>query len=148
MTASFTVDGPPVGKGRARSRVATAKDGRQFAQHYTPAKTRNYEQVVRLEFERQCPGVRFPDDRALAMTVKIYKPIPASMTKKNRARVEAKELRPGKKPDISNIIKSIEDGLNGVAYKDDSQIVARNDEAWYDERPRVEVEISVVGYRV
>lgn len=145
QTVRFTVLGAPVGKGRSRSRIATTKDGHQFTTHYTPAKTRNYELNVRMEFQRQCPGVRFPDDSALEMSVKIFKPIPKSMTKKNRARVEAKELRPGNKPDISNIIKAIEDGLNGVAYKDDSQIVRRNDEAWYGEIPRVEVEIQAIG---
>ena len=32
-------------------------------------------------------------------------------------------IKPTKKPDIDNIAKIICDGLNGVAYKDDSQII-------------------------
>ena len=121
-------------------------DGRQFNQEYTPKKTRNYEQTVRLEYERQV-GHTFPKDAALAMEISIFKPIPKSMTKKNRALIAAQTLRPGKKPDVSNVIKSIEDGLNGVAYHDDNQIVDQRGTEWYAEIPRVEVEIRVVGIR-
>lgn len=138
--------GDPVAKGRSKHRTVTLKDGRQFNQEYTPAKTRNYEQTVRLEYERQI-GHTFPEDAALAMVINIFKRIPKSMTKKNRERIAAKELRPGKKPDVSNVIKSIEDGLNGVAYHDDNQIVDQRGIEWYDENPRVEIEISVIGTR-
>ena len=31
-------------------------------------------------------------------------------------------FRKGRTPDLSNCIKSIEDGLNGIAYEDDRQI--------------------------
>lgn len=144
--AAFIVVGDPVAKGRSKHRTITMKDGRQFNQEYTPAKTRNYEQTVRLEYERQV-GYTFPADAALAMKVIVFKRIPQSMTKKNRARAGSGELRPGKKPDISNVIKSIEDGLNGVAYHDDNQIVDQHGIEWYAENPRVEVEISVVGAR-
>ena len=142
----FTILGDPVAKGRSKHRTITTRDGRQFNQEYTPAKTRNYEQTVRLEYERQV-GQCFPADAALAMEIAIYKRIPKGMTKRNRERVAAKELRPGKKPDVSNVIKSVEDGLNGVAYHDDNQIVDQRGIEWYDETPRVEVQISVIGTR-
>ena len=145
-TARFTVLGEPVAKGRSKHRTITAKDGRHFNQEYTPPKTRSYEHTVRLEYERQV-GHTFPKEAALKMEIAIYKRIPQSMTKKNRARIEAQELRPGKKPDVSNVIKSVEDGLNGVAYHDDNQIVDQRGVEWYSDTPRVEVEISIVGTR-
>ena len=47
-----------------------------------------------------------------------------------------------KKPDSDNIAKIICDSLNGLAYKDDSQIAVLNVEKYYDEEERVEVIIK------
>ncbi|CZR99694.1 Endodeoxyribonuclease RusA [Clostridioides difficile] len=48
-------------------------------------------------------------------------------------------IRPSKKPDLDNIIKSVADSLNGIAYKDDSQIVEVVSKKYYSDKPRVEV---------
>ena len=144
---SFVVAGDAVGKGRSRHRHVTTKAGKSFDMEYTPAKTRSYEQIVRLEYERQVGHEMFDKDAALAMKVTVYKQIPKSMTKKNRARVLTGELRPGRKPDISNIIKSIEDGLNKVAYMDDNQIVDQHGTSWYGDVPYTLIEIEEIGKR-
>lgn len=47
-----------------------------------------------------------------------------------------------RKPDTDNIIKSILDPLNGVAYKDDSQVCKISGLKIYGEEPRVEVTIK------
>lgn len=57
------------------------------------------------------------------MTVEVYQQIPKSVSKRKREAMIGRKILPTKKPDCSNILKSIEDGLNGVAYIDDSQIV-------------------------
>jgi len=44
-----------------------------------------------------------------------------------------------KKPDADNIIKIIADALNGLAYKDDCQIVRLEFEKFYALTPRVEI---------
>ena len=44
-------------------------------------------------------------------------------SKKRLQQIRDGEDFPTKKPDIDNIEKIIEDALNGLAYKDDSQIV-------------------------
>ena len=57
------------------------------------------------------------------------------------------EMLPTKKPDVDNIIKIILDSLNGLAYKDDAQIVARTCQKLYvndDNEPRVEVKIEKI----
>lgn len=51
-----------------------------------------------------------------------------------------------KKPDIDNIAKVILDALNGIAYRDDTQVVSLSCQKQYAEEARVEVEIeSMVG---
>jgi Holliday junction resolvase RusA-like endonuclease len=54
-------------------------------------------------------------------------------------------IRPIKKPDLDNIAKIIADSLNGVAYRDDSQIVESSVAKFYSDFPRVEVEIYEAG---
>lgn len=135
--AAFVVPGEPTGKSRPRFVRATGRT-------YTPAKTAQYENLVKLEYERACTGKRFDDYAALKMRVKAYYGIPKSASKRKQEQMIGGMLRPMKKPDASNVLKAIEDGLNGVAYRDDAQIVHVEIEKWFSETPRVEVEIWTV----
>ena len=51
---------------------------------------------------------------------------------------------PTTKPDTDNIAKSILDSLNGIAYKDDKQVVDLRVRKQYAEVPSVSVWISEV----
>jgi Holliday junction resolvase RusA-like endonuclease len=53
-------------------------------------------------------------------------------------------MRPTKRPDWDNLGKLVSDSLNGLAYKDDSQIVEATAAKYYSDRPRVEIEITEV----
>ena len=48
---------------------------------------------------------------------------------------------PAKKPDIDNYEKFIFDCLNGVVYRDDSQVVSCRHDKRYSENPRTEIEV-------
>ena len=135
--AAFVVPGEPIGKGRPRFVKATGRT-------YTPGKTAAYENLVKLEYERACTGKRFGDYVALKMRVRAYYSVPTSTSKRKQAQMTGGLLRPMKKPDASNVLKAIEDGLNGVAYRDDAQIVHVEVEKWFSDIPRVEVEIWTV----
>ena len=50
-------------------------------------------------------------------------------------------IKPTKKPDADNIVKIICDALNGVAYKDDTQVVELDFKKVYGEFEKVIVEI-------
>jgi Holliday junction resolvase RusA-like endonuclease len=114
---TFKVDANPVGKQRARY----AKRG-NFVQAYTPDKTRNYESLIK-EAAIEAMGSSEPLETPVTLYLYIRAPIPKSLPKK---RIEAclnGLEKPIKKPDASNVLKSVEDAMNGVVYKDDSQIV-------------------------
>lgn len=115
---SFFVPGEVIGKGRPRFTTV----GR-YTKAFTPEKTTNYENLVKLSYQEAYRDFRFPDDAQLVMEIVAVFPIPKSTSKKRAALMENGEIRPAKKPDCDNIVKSICDALNLVAYKDDSQIV-------------------------
>ena len=75
----------------------------------------------------------------------IFYSIPKSTPKKNIEPMLAGKIRPCKKPDIDNIIKIIFDALNGVAYKDDTQIFEVHAVERYGETARVEVELFEIN---
>lgn len=49
-----------------------------------------------------------------------------------------------KKPDIDNVVKAVLDALNGVAYRDDTQVIELHVRKSYSEKPRVEVCIEKI----
>lgn len=133
MTLRFEVPGEPTGK----ARPIVLSNGHAF----TPKKTVNYETLVKLEYQRQCPKQRFGDDQQLRMVIKAYYGIAKSDSRRKRQLKLDGAIRPTKKPDIDNCIKIIADSLNDLAYRDDTQIVSVTAEKYYAEIPRVEVEI-------
>lgn len=115
MTAhyTFTIPGPMRGKQRPRS----TRQGRI----YTPAETVNAEAWVRQCAVAACGQPVLPGPVELHMYVRI--PVPASWSKKKRAAALAWELFPTGKPDLDNVAKLLADALNGILWRDDSQIV-------------------------
>ena len=112
----FVIPGRPHGK--RRPRVALRRGNRVVT--YTPRETREYEE--RVAWEARAAGVTMIDG-PVALRLWLYS--------KGRRRA-----------DIDNAAKSVMDGLNGVAYRDDSQVVALHVYAMTGEPERVEVEIA------
>lgn len=137
MERIITIPGEPVGKGRPRF----TRSGHT----YTPAVTENYEKLVKLQYAIIYGAERFEAGTMLSLHITAYMGIPKSATKKKRAAILSGEIRPTKKPDFDNIEKIIADALNGVAYKDDSQIVDSLCKKYYSDKPRVVVEINEIG---
>lgn len=132
----FTVPGAPRGKGRPRARNAGA-----FVQLYTDAKTVSYENLIKMAAVQALNG-RAPLDCPLDMTVTIRFAPPASVSNRQRAAMLAGSILPAKKPDIDNSIKSIADSLNGIAYRDDAQIVGLYARKVYALTPGLDVRIA------
>jgi Holliday junction resolvase RusA-like endonuclease len=114
----FHIDAEPVPKGRPKfSQVGG------FMRAYTPKKTSDYESIVRATAQ-QAMGPTDLLETALGVYLYIRLPIPQSHSKKRKEACLSGQEKPIKKPDIDNLAKSVLDGMNGVIWKDDSQIVS------------------------
>lgn len=140
-TVSFMVPGEPVAKGRPRFSVRKSKDGGAYVSVRTPDKTVIYENQVKMEYRDQTGGFKFPDDAMLEIEIEAYFSIPKSASKKKRAAMLTGEIRPTKRPDADNVLKCM-DALNGIAFRDDSQIVRAVVDKFYDAAPRLIVTIT------
>lgn len=133
----FTILGEPTGKGRPRF------DSRgPYVKTYTPKETANYETLVKLEYRGQCNDFMFGDGIPLDVRITAYYSIPKNTSKKKAKLMEERKIRPMKKPDFDNIGKIVCDSLNGIAYRDDSQIVDAMVRKFYSTNPRVVVTIQ------
>jgi Holliday junction resolvase RusA-like endonuclease len=130
---TYRLEGDPKGKGRPRFR-STGK----FVQTYTDAKTRDYEDQIRIAARNAMGNAEILEGPIRFMLVAAY-PIPKSMPKDARLKAINGDLRPTKKPDLDNAIKVHMDALNGIIYKDDSQITKISASKIYSEFPMVEV---------
>ena len=74
----------------------------------------------------------------------FYMPIPKSTSKKKMAKMTNGKLLHTKKPDIDNLVKFIFDCLNGLAWKDDTQVVSLDVKKIYSDNPRTVIEISEI----
>jgi hypothetical protein len=117
MQITFTVPGPPHGKGRPRF----ARRG-NFVSTYTDAKTASYEDQVQ-HYAKQAMGSSKPLETAVVLYLHIRLPVPPSYSKKRTEACLGGLEWPCKKPDSSNILKSVEDAMNGVVFHDDCQII-------------------------
>ncbi len=88
-----------------------------------------------------------PFDGPLEVCMEFYRPVQASVSKKERARRLSGAHRPIVKPDLSNYIKALEDGLNGIIWTDDNLIISLEAKKFYAERPHLTVEIKRSTYR-
>jgi Holliday junction resolvase RusA-like endonuclease len=132
----ITVQGDPVPKGRPRF----TKQGHT----YTPAKTKSYEGLVKDAGMKAMEGAK-PLEGPLSVKLIVCLPIPKSWSKKKRLEAERGELLPIGRPDIDNFIKAALDGLNAIAYADDSQVVKIRATKRYSATPRMIILVEQTG---
>ena len=93
-----------------------------------------------MEYERQC-GHLF--EVPVKINITAYKKVPKSYTKKRTELIRNGIEQPVNKPDIDNICKIVLDALNGVAYKDDTQVIRLAISKKYTESTeRIEFEVK------
>ncbi len=130
----FEVEGEPVAQGRPRfsskNKVKRAID---------PPASRYYKMLVSHTAQKHKP--KEPIEGPLEMYIDVCKPLLKSFSKAKREAAINQEILPIGRPDVDNYAKGIKDALNGIMYKDDSQIVKLTVRKYYAEVPKVVVKI-------
>jgi Holliday junction resolvase RusA-like endonuclease len=133
---NFMVEGTPVPKGRPRF----ARRGK-FVSTYSPKTTVDYETKV-AEAAQIAMGSSEPLETPVGAYIYITLPIPASYSKKRTQACLSGEERPTKKSDIDNFCKAIFDGMGGIVFVNDSQIVSLHSTKVYGTVGMVEVMVK------
>lgn len=131
----FEVLGQPIAKQRPR----VTKSGIA----YTPSKTVNYEAIVRYTYQSKYPQQE-PILGLIEATIIAVFPVPKSYSNKKTSELLKGHHNYDKKPDCDNLAKIILDALNGIAYKDDSQVTLLHIAKEYGTQPKVIVELKEI----
>lgn len=134
MIYEFEVPGKITGKGRPRVNTTTAIA-------YTPAKTKEYEELVKQYFILKYRRIN-PLEGRIKVEIKAYFGVPKNTSKKQKEEMLNQNISPIKKPDIDNIAKIILDSLNKLAFTDDNQITKLSMEKIYAEEEKVYIKIE------
>ena len=133
----LTFDIEPVEQARPRA----TRMGRGI-RLYDPKKVSVYKKQLAMMCKFQYKDQ--PLSGQLIVNLKFYRHVQSSVSKKERKLRLIGAHRPTVKPDVDNYIKSTLDGLNGLLWEDDNQIVKIVAEKYYSDHPRVEVEVKGV----
>jgi Holliday junction resolvase RusA-like endonuclease len=117
---------------KARARVFKRSNGKMGS--FTPKKSKSYSDALAWAAKAAMKG-KPPLEGALWARVQVYMPIPKSDKKARAGQAHIK------KPDLDNIIKQL-DALNGIVYKDDSQLCFISAWKMYSIEPRLEITIQ------
>ena len=133
ISIMFTVYGHPVPKGRPRFSTRG-----KFPVAFTPEKTKTYETEVGM-MAKAAMGASEVLEGALEAFIYVTFPVPASYSKKRTEACLSDVEKHTKKPDLDNVVKICLDGMNGIVFKDDSQITSIHSTKVYGEVAKVEV---------
>ena len=106
---------------------------------YTPPKTTKHEEALGYAAKVAAQGLVI--EGPINLDVRFCVPIPSSWPKWRRLKAIESTLYPTGRPDLDNYIKTVLDGLNGVIWQDDSQVVRITAEKVYSVEPHTNVRI-------
>ena len=132
MKVKFIIDTKPVPKARPR----LGRGGRVF----TPQTTLAFENTCALSYGNRHNFGKDP----ISIKITFNFEVPKSYTKKKQQDALNGILRPSRN-DIDNLIKSVFDGLNGIAWEDDRYIAKLQAEKRYNTKDFIEVEIENIN---
>lgn len=129
----------------ARPRAQRTGPGIRF---FTKPEVENYQALVKkmahdaIQAKPEAERTAWPAQGAVNVTIDIARDVPKSFSQKKAAEALNGQHFPTTKPDVDNTVKGIFDALNGIVWKDDSQVVRLFVTKGYSRQPRVIVNIT------
>jgi Holliday junction resolvase RusA-like endonuclease len=130
VTYTFEVPGRP----QAKQSMRVARIG-GIIRTYQPTEVVNYHATI-ATYARQV--IQAPIEGAVAMHLAIWLRMPASWSKKRKAVLNRATTR----PDVDNVAKAFLDGMSGVAWLNDRQVVDLHITKGYGTRDVVVVSVT------
>lgn len=137
----FNVPTLPIAQPRQRTRVTKARNGKTFAQNYTPKNDPVNAYKAALQQAATDAYSEAPLDSPLLLVVEFVLPRNKGLMWKKKP---MPRMRHTTKPDLDNLLKSTKDALSGVLFRDDKQVCSVQATKWIasgDEQPHVEIRI-------
>jgi Holliday junction resolvase RusA-like endonuclease len=146
MTLTFTVLGIAAPQGSMRA--IPSRDGRRAFLKHDNARTMpwRHEVTAIADRARQDSADPWPTSGPVEMRVVFYLPRPGGHFGKKGLRKSA-PLYPATKPDLSKLVRAVEDALIGIVFNDDARVVRHHVEklyADYGAAPRAVFEIETL----
>ena len=142
----FSVPREVRGQGRPRTQIVNGKDGRSYAHIYQTPKDSETKHNIQLyakeALDRAGYGMANPTERGISVLVRIYMRMPNSFSQRKRNKALEDEIRPRKKPDLDNVLKSVLDAMTGVVYRDDKEVTAIQVVRHYCDSDRLAINVS------
>jgi Holliday junction resolvase RusA-like endonuclease len=113
---------------------------------YIPKQTKNFEALIGSyvrNYMMSSKKEKIPEGTPVFLILYIYKKIPSSWPNSKKILARNGHIRPTVKPDNSNVLKSVEDAMNKIAYDDDRQIVDHIVRKFYADQDWIHIEIKI-----
>lgn len=153
----FEWKGKPPHKGRHRARIVVPKEAWSFSNRmkyltdlaakkifihfYADPETEAHEKAIAEYAALLLRGRNQPTEEPLCLMVHAFRSVPESWSDADRARALDGNIAPTSRPDGDNYLKLVQDALNGIAYRDDSQIIDSHVIKRYSAEPALRVEL-------
>jgi Holliday junction resolvase RusA-like endonuclease len=126
---NFFIPGEPRGQARTKARAFRRKDGKVVAQVYKSKSQRLEEDKLGWALSQAAPKTLYTGPIGLNLLVLVA--VPESWPKRKKLAASIGDIEPMTKPDLSNIVKHVEDVMQGMFFVDDRQITKGNQEKRY-----------------